>query len=177
MKVLLFGIQGSGKSTIGKYIASKYKVPFVAMGDLLRELREKDTEQGRVIKEIIDQGHFVPDELAMAILNARLDDADVENGFVLDGAPRNLGQEKLFKHDLDLVILVHLDEEEAIKRLLARGRHDDNEEAIRKRMNWHKENTTPLIDYFRSKEVRVIEIDNSPSETEVREKIDELLEN
>ncbi len=177
MKALLFGIQGSGKSTIGKYVASKYNVPFIAMGDLLRGLREEDSELGRLVKSIIDQGHFVPDELAMEILNKRLERPDVASGFVLDGAPRNLGQEKLFKHDLDVVILVHLDEEEAIKRLMARGRHDDTEEAIRKRMNWHKENTTPLIDFFKNKGVKVIEIDNTPGVEEVQRKIDELLKN
>lgn len=95
MKALLFGIQGSGKSTIGKYIASKYNIPFIAMGDLLRELREEDSERGRLVKSIIEQGHFVPDEMAMEILDKRLDSPDTKSGFVLDGAPRNLGQEKL----------------------------------------------------------------------------------
>lgn len=177
MRVLLFGIQGSGKSTIGKYIAEKFAVPFVSMGDIFRKLREEDSETGRLVKSIIDQGHFVPDELTMQIINQRLDEADVKNGFVLDGVPRNLGQEKLFKHQLDLIVLVTLEEEEAIRRLVDRGRHDDSEEAIRKRLEWHKENTEPLINYFKSKGIKTIEVDNTPSEEKVRQEIDELLKN
>lgn len=177
MKVLLFGIQGSGKSTIGKYIAKKIGVPFISIGDIFRQLREENSETGRLVKSLIDKGHFVPDELAMQILNQRLDQADVEKGFVLDGAPRNIEQEKLFKHSLDLIILVTLEEAEAIRRLMSRGRHDDSEDAIRKRLNWHKENTEPLINYFKGRGIKIVEIDNTPDEETVRKGIDELLKN
>lgn len=177
MKILLFGIQGSGKSTIGRYIADKLGIPFISIGDILRKLREEDSETGRLVKSLIDKGHFIPDQLAMEIINKRLDEKDASGGFVLDGAPRNLEQEKLFTHDLDLVLIVRLDEEEAIKRLLNRGRHDDSERAIRKRMDWHKTNTKPLIDFYKSKGIRAIEIDNTPKEEDVRRSVDELLEN
>lgn len=177
MNILLFGIQGAGKSTIGKYIASKFGVPFISIGDILRHLREKESEKGKLIKSIIDKGEFIPDQLAMDIINERVEEKDAKKGFVLDGAPRNLTQEKLFKSSVDLVILINLNENEAIKRLLGRGRHDDSEEAIRKRLAWHKENTTPLIDYYRSKGVKIIEIDNTPSEGQVRKEVDELFKN
>lgn len=177
MKVLLFGIQGSGKSTIGRYLASKYGVPFIAIGDILRKLREEDSETGRLIKNTIDQGHFIPDELAMKVINERLEEEDAKDGFILDGAPRNLTQEKLFKQELDLAIIVNLDEEEAFRRLLGRGRHDDSHETIKKRMDWHKENTQPLIEFYRSKGVKIIEVDNTPNEEEVRRNLDELLKN
>jgi adenylate kinase len=177
MKALLFGIQGSGKSTIGEYLAQKFNVPFVSIGEILRKKREEDTETGRLIKSIIDHGDFIPDRLAMEIINKRLDEKDAEKGFILDGAPRNLAQEKLFTHKLDLVIIVNLDEELAIERLLSRNRHDDSEAAIRKRIAWHKENTEPLMDFFKKKGTRIVEIDNSFSEDEVRENIDELFKN
>jgi adenylate kinase len=177
MRVLLFGIQGSGKSTIGKYIAEKFEVPFISVGDIFRELREDDSETGRLVKSLIDQGKFVPDELTMRLINERLDEEDCKNGFVLDGAPRNLAQESLFRHEVDLVIMVDLDERTAIDRLRNRARHDDSEEAIKNRIDWHKENTVPLIDFFRSKGVRCVDVDNSPTEEEVRKSIDELFKN
>ncbi len=177
MKTLLFGIQGSGKSTIGKYIADKFGVPFVSTGDIFRKLREEDSETGRLVKSLIDQGRFVSDEQTMKIINERLNEKDMAEGFVLDGAPRNLTQEKLFRHKVDLVIIVSLNEDEALKRLLNRGRHDDSEQAIKNRIEWHKENTVPLIDYYKSNGIRIVDIDNSPTEDEVRKNIDELLKN
>lgn len=177
MRALLFGIQGSGKSTIGKYIAEKFGVPFISIGDIFRELRDEDSETGKLVKSLIDEGKFVPDAVTMKIINQRLREKDSENGFVLDGAPRNLAQEKLFEHEIDLVVMVNLEEDAAIKRLLSRGRHDDSEQAIKNRINWHKENTVPLIDFFKSRGVKIIEVDNTPNEEEVRKNLDELLKN
>ena len=177
MRALLFGIQGSGKSTIGKYIAKKFGVSFISIGDIFRELREEDSKTGKLVKPLIDEGKFVPDLVTMKIINQRLREKDTENGFVLDGAPRNLSQEKLFEHKLDLVVMVNLDEDVAIKRLLSRGRHDDSEQAIKNRIDWYKENTIPLIDFFKSRGVKIIEIDNTSNEEEVRKNLDELLKN
>jgi len=177
MRALLVGIQGSGKSTIGKYIAAKFGVTFVSTGDIFRELREEDSVTGRLVKSLVDQGKFVPDELTMKIVNQRLREGDAANGFVLDGAPRNLAQEKLLEQKIDLVVIVNLNEEVAIKRLISRGRHDDSEQAIKNRIEWHKENTVPLIDYYKSKGVRTIEVDNTSGEEEVRKNLDELFKN
>ena len=177
MKILLFGIQGSGKGTIGKYFAEKLSVPFVSMGDIFRELKEEDSDVGRLVKSFVDHGRFVSDQLTMEIINKRLDEKDAGAGFVLDGVPRNLAQEKLFRHEVDLVVMVSLKEDEAIRRLMSRGRHDDSEEKIKRRLDWHKENTIPLIDHYRSEGKRMVEIDNTPSEEEVRKNIDELLKN
>ncbi len=177
MRVLLFGIQGSGKSTIGKYIAEKTDVPFISIGDIFRRLSQEDSETGKLVKSLIEHGKFVPDELTMKLVNERLNENDTKNGFVLDGAPRNLVQEKLFRHDLDLVVMVNLNEKVAIERLMSRGRHDDLEHAIKNRLDWHKENTVPLIDYFKSKGVKIVDVDNTPAEEDVRKSLDELLKN
>ncbi|HSX58061.1 MAG TPA: nucleoside monophosphate kinase [Candidatus Saccharimonadales bacterium] len=177
MKVLIFGIQGSGKGTIGNYIAEKLEVPFIAMGDILRELREEDSEMGRTVKDYIDQGRFLPDEPTMKIINTRLDAKDCGKGFVLDGVPRNLEQNKLFTHQPDLLVLVELEEQEAKRRLLTRARHDDTEEKIQRRQDWHKENTVPLIEHYKKQGIKTIEIDNSGSVEEVRKNIDEQFKN
>ncbi len=177
MKILLFGIQGSGKGTIGNYIAEKLGVPFVSMGDIFRELRQEDSELGKLVKSFVDHGRFVTDALTMEIINKRLAEKDADKGFVLDGAPRNLEQGRLFNHKPDLIVLVKLEEEEAVRRLLDRARHDDTEEKIKRRQDWHKENTIPLVEHYRSEGIKILEIDNTPSEAEVRKSIDELLKN
>lgn len=177
MNILLFGIQGSGKSTVGKYLANKLGIPFISSGDIFRQLREQDSENGRVVKALIDAGKFVDDALTMKIVNERLTEDDTKEGFVLDGAPRNLAQEKLFSKQPDLIVLVELEEKRAIERLLARGRHDDTPEAIKKRLDWTKQNTQPLIDFYKAKGVRVVEVDNSPPTPEVEKALDGLFEN
>lgn len=177
MKVLLYGIQGAGKSTIGKYLAEKLNIPYIATGDIFRQLRDEDTENGRLVKSLIDQGQMVGDQLTMQIVNSRLQKDDVKNGFVLDGAPRTLDQEKLFQEDPDVIVEVNLSEEEAIKRLLARGRHDDTLEAIKKRLEWHNEKTKPLINFYKDKGIKVIEIDNSGKIEDSLREIDEQFKN
>lgn len=177
MKILLYGIQGAGKSTIGKYLAEKLGIPFIATGDIFRLMRKEDTETGRKIKALYDAGEMSPDDLTMEIVNKRLSETDTSNGFVLDGAPRNLIQEKLIKQQPDLIIMVNLEEKEALKRMLERGRVDDTEEGIRKRISWYKEKVMPVINIYRDRGVKFIEIDNTPPVEEVLKKLDEQLKN
>lgn len=177
MNILLYGIQGAGKSTIGRYIAEKLEVPFIATGDIFREMREEDTEVGRRIKALYDAGEMSPDDLTMEIVNKRINEEDAEQGFVLDGAPRNLVQEELLTKDPDLIIMVNLEEKEALRRLQERGRVDDTEEGIRKRVSWYKEKVMPVIDLYRKKGVRFVEVDNTPTEEEVKKVLDGLFEN
>ncbi len=72
MNILLFGVQGSGKSTVGKYIAQKLNIPFIATGDIFRKLREENSDLGKLVKKMIDSGTLVPDEPTMKLVNQRL---------------------------------------------------------------------------------------------------------
>ena len=175
MNIIIFGAQGSGKSTVGKYIAEKLNIPFIATGDIFRELRGKDSNLGRSVRRLYDAGNMIPDDLTMEIVNKRINEKDAEGGFVLDGAPRNLSQEKLLNREPDLLIMVILGKNEAIKRLLDRGRIDDTPEVIRTRLGWYKEKVKPVINYYRQKGVRLIKIDNTPPEDTVKENLDDLL--
>lgn len=174
MNILIFGVQGSGKSTIGKYIAQKLVIPFIATGDIFRELREEKSPLGELVKNKIDSGEFVPDVPTMETVEKRLNKADAASGFVLDGAPRNLAQVRMLKK-VDLIVLVDLSKEEAIKRLLARARHDDTKDSIEKRIGLYDEQTRPVIDYYRDKNVRIIKVDNTPAEDVVRQNLNGLL--
>jgi len=176
MNIFLFGAQGSGKSTVGKYIAEKLSVPFVATGDIFRRLEQEDSELGREVKSLIDQGNLVPDDITMEIVNSRLGQKDTQNGFILDGVPRNLNQEKLIEKKPNLLILVNLQEKEALKRLRERARHDDTDEAIRRRLAWYKEMTAPVLDFYKREGVKLVEIDNTPPEAQVQKVLDGLFE-
>lgn len=177
MNIFLFGVQGAGKSTVGKYLAEKFGVPFIATGDIFRKLREENTDLGRKIKALYDAGEMSPDDLTMEIVNKRINEPDAFDGFVLDGAPRNLVQEGLISKQPDLIILVTLSEKEALKRMMERGRVDDTEESIKKRLSWYKDKVTPVIDLYRSRGVKFVEVDNSPPLVEVRKVLDGLFEN
>jgi adenylate kinase len=174
MRIFLFGVQGAGKSTVGRYLAQKLNVPFIATGDIFRQMREEDSEIGRKIKALYDAGEMSPDDLTMEIVNKRISQEDARKGFVLDGAPRNLVQEELLSQDPDLIIMVTLDETEALKRMMERGRVDDTQEGIRKRLSWYKEKVTPVIDLYKGRGIPFVEIDNTPSEEEVQKQVDEL---
>ncbi len=177
MNIFLFGAQGAGKSTVGKYIAESLGVPFIATGDIFRKLREEDSETGRLVKSLYDRGEMSPDDLTMEIVNKRINEPDAKNGFVLDGAPRNLVQEKLMTKQPDLAIMISLDEKESLRRMVERGRVDDTREGIGKRLSWYKEKVMPVINLYKSRGVKFVEVDNTPPEAEVHKTLDELFKN
>lgn len=88
MFIVLLGAPGSGKGTAGKIIAEDLKLAHISTGDLFRENLKNETELGKEAKQYMDKGELVPDEVTIKMLKARLNEADVENGAVLDGFPR-----------------------------------------------------------------------------------------
>ena len=104
----------------------------------------------------MDAGNLVPTEITNRIVDARLDDADAQNGFLLDGFPRSVEQADALKEmlakrgvKLDAVIEFQVDEDTVVERMLARGRADDTEDVIRNRMSVYRRETEPLIDYYK----------------------------
>jgi adenylate kinase len=174
MNVLVFGAQGSGKSTYGQYIASSLKVPYIYTGDLFRRLENEDSERGRLIKNLLDQGLMIPDEVAIPAFEDFISQFDISKGVVLDGFPRTVHQAETLKLNIDLVISIVLEESLAIERLLKRKRYDDTPELIKKRIALYKERTQPVLDFFEGTGVKIVEIDNSPHIEEVKRKIDDL---
>ncbi|OGY21904.1 MAG: hypothetical protein A2126_04565 [Candidatus Woykebacteria bacterium GWB1_45_5] len=175
MNILVFGAQGSGKSTHAKYIAEKLDLPYIYTGDLFRELAKEDSALGRQIKERVAKGLMVPNPIAIKAFRQYLSRLGLSRGVVLDGYPRNFAQALSLSVKIDLLISITLPEEIAMERLLKRKRHDDNLASIKTRLDLYKKETAPLLAFFEAKGAKVIRVDNSPPIKIVQEKIDDLL--
>lgn len=94
MKIIMLGAPGAGKGTQAKKIASKYGIPHISTGDIFRANIKNGTELGKKAKVFMDQGLLVPDELVVDLIMDRFQEADCQNGYVLDGFPRTIPQAK-----------------------------------------------------------------------------------
>lgn len=165
-KILFVGPQGSGKSTQAKLLGEFLKIPVISSGDILRQTATFD----RSIRKILDEGQLVDDETTAKIVAERVRQSDCQKGFILDGYPRNLEQGRLFDPGFDRVIYLKLSDEQALKRLLNRGREDDTEESIAQRLKLYHEQTDPILDYYR-REGLVGEIDGQGTIEEIQQKL------
>jgi len=121
MKIILIGAQASGKGTQAAKIGAKYHIPSIAMGYLLRNLKDKELME-ELDNNYLSKGILVPDEMTLNILKERISEKNCEKGFVLDGFPRNLNQAKLMEGitEVDIVIYITLSHEIIIDRLSTR---------------------------------------------------------
>lgn len=154
---VLLGAPGSGKGTQAAVLSGKLGVPAISTGEMLRAAVAAQTSLGHRVEEILNSGRLVDDETMAEVVKSRLAEADAQNGFLLDGYPRNYEQaETLAKilreleTELDLVWFVDVPEEELMRRALARKREDDKEEVIQKRLELYRDVTDPLVDYYGS---------------------------
>ena len=166
MNVLILGPQGSGKGTQARLIAEAYEIPHVGTGDMLREAIAAGDDLGRRVQPIVDAGQLVPDHLMVELIRERLSREDAAGGFVLDGFPRTLAQAEALDgvlreldRELDVVLELQVPEAVSVQRLLERarveGRSDDTPEAIRTRLSLYRDNTVPLVEYYRARGNRV----------------------
>ena len=151
--ILFLGAPGAGKGTQAKLISEVNSFLHLSTGELLREEIQNNSNLGLQVKDIMNRGELVGDELVLEIVKKNLEKNN--QGWILDGYPRNLSQANslnkvLVKINQPLEVVFYLDipEEILIKRLLLRGRKDDNEETIRTRLEIYKKTTEPLIQYF-----------------------------
>lgn len=118
-RLILLGPPGAGKGTQAKNLALQLKVPHISTGDLLRQNVKENTDLGIEAKGFMERGALVPDKLVADMLIKRFEAADVKNGFILDGYPRNLAQAKeldsiLAASKLDIKLVVSLDTSEPV---------------------------------------------------------------
>jgi adenylate kinase len=157
---LVLGPQGAGKGTQAKRISSEYGIPHVSTGDMFRAL-DTSTELGRRVKALMDDGVLVPDEETIAMIGERLSQPDAQDGFVLDGFPRNLAQadaldELLVRmgRDLDAILFFDVPDEVGVERALKRAelenRSDDTPEAIATRLATYHRETEPIVEHYRT---------------------------
>ncbi|CAF0996518.1 unnamed protein product [Rotaria sordida] len=123
-RLIILGAPGSGKGTIASRIVKTYSMPYVVVGDLLRQNIQQKTEESRTIKEHIDKGLLLPDELILKFVVDELE-KNREQGFLLDGYPRTLNQAKMLHRQMkiDHVISLHVPTDEIINRLKDRWVH------------------------------------------------------
>ena len=152
MNVILLGAPGSGKGTQSAFLVEKYGLTHLSTGDLLRAEIAAASKLGLKAKAIMDAGELVSDDIVIGMIAKRLND----KGALFDGFPRTIAQaealDKLLAEKgqkIDMAIELQVDDEEIVKRLLARGRSDDNEETIRNRLAVFNKQTAPLIKYYR----------------------------
>lgn len=154
-KLIFLGPPGAGKGTQGKIVADKKRIPHISTGDILRQAIIDQTLLGLKAKSYMDRGDLVPNELILDLISERLQAEDAQKGWILDGFPRNVAQAdflsdllKQLNQQCDAVVNLDVPDEVLIKRLLGRGRQDDNEETIAKRLDVYREQTAPLIEYY-----------------------------
>ena len=164
-KLLFIGPPGAGKGTQANLFCTKYGLDHLSTGDLLRDEVSSGSVLGLKASEVMNKGELVSDELVLSIVEGRL--TKIKKGWLLDGFPRNVNQANLLKKLLDTieqpleaVISIKIADDFLIKRLLARGREDDNEEVISNRLKVYREKTSPLIDLY-SKQGILVEIDGN----------------
>jgi adenylate kinase len=164
--VVLMGAPGAGKGTQAKKLQEILGIPQVATGDLFRENLKNNSDLGQLARRYMDKGELVPDEVTVAMVRERLSRTDCEKGAVLDGFPRTTAQADAlgallgeFDAQINIVPVIHVEQEILIARLLKRaeieGRADDNEETIRTRMDVYHNQTAPLLDYYRQRDLLV----------------------
>lgn len=152
-KLLFLGPPGAGKGTQANLFCKKYGLNHLSTGDLLRDEVSSRSALGLKAAEVMNKGELVSDELVLSIVEGRL--ASIKKGWLLDGFPRNVNQANSLKsllerinQPLEAVVLIKVADDYLIKRLLERGRQDDNEEVIINRLNIYREKTSPLIDLY-----------------------------
>lgn len=127
MKIILLGPPGAGKGTQAAGIVEKYNIPHISTGDIFRKNIKEGTELGKKAKEYMDQGLLVPDELTVGLVTDRISQKDCENGFMLDGFPRNVSQAKYLDEflqnaniSLDKVVNIEVDKSILVERAVGR---------------------------------------------------------
>jgi adenylate kinase len=155
MRLIIFGPPGAGKGTQAQFISREFNIPHISTGDIFRENISNETSLGLEAKRYIDQGELVPDSVTNEMIKDRLLQPDCKKGFLLDGYPRTPDQADALdalladmSARIDAVINLIVPDEEIVTRLLKRGRKDDSEDTIRKRLGIHHRTTEPLARYY-----------------------------
>jgi adenylate kinase len=185
MRLIIMGPPGAGKGTQAKFIAEHFEIPAISTGDIFRANVSQGTPLGVEAASYMDKGEYVPDTITNLMVRNRIDEPDASQGFLLDGYPRTLAQVeeldgmiKYTGHALDAVVVLTVDKDEIVQRLLQRaeleGRADDTEDVIRRRQEVYLEETAPLIEVYKGRGL-VHEIDGMGDVDDVTKRIfDEL---
>lgn len=179
-RLIFLGPPGAGKGTQAKQLSHSCDVPHISTGDILRTAVVQQTELGKKAQFYMDAGELVPDELILGLIRERLNAEDAASGWILDGFPRNVDQAAFLdelleeiEQPFECVVNLEVPDEIIIARLVQRGqqegRSDDTEATIRHRLEVYRERTSPLIDFYRTRQQLVSVDGNQPIEVVTEE--------
>jgi adenylate kinase len=173
MRIVFIGPPGVGKGTQSLRLVEFLNIPHLSTGDMLRQALQEKSDLGLLSQQYMAQGKLVPDPIILQLVGRRLDQDDCQDGCLLDGFPRTLGQAQAFDEflqrrgtPLTAALELKADPEELVKRLVGRGRDDDRPAIIRERLDQYARQTAPLSDYY-ARQRRLFEIDGSGTPEEV----------
>lgn len=169
-RLIFLGPPGAGKGTQAQILSQSQNIPHISTGDILRTAVEQHSDLGNQAKAYMERGELVPDSLLLDLIRDRLTQPDAtESGWILDGFPRNVAQAEFLDHLLDdiqqeckSVISLEVPDQQLIDRLQGRGRSDDGNETIARRLGVYHAQTMPVIDYYRERG-RLISINGNSS--------------
>jgi adenylate kinase len=180
-RLIFLGAPGAGKGTQAKSLSALCQSPHISTGDILREAVAQQTVLGQKAQSYMDRGDLVPDQLVIDLIRERLDQSDAQAGWILDGFPRNVTQAAFLDELLSEInqaynytVNFEVPDEVLLVRLLGRGRKDDTEDVIRHRLQVYREQTAPLIDFYRNQQ-KLVSINGNVSPEAVTEEIRKLV--
>ena len=181
-RIVILGRQGSGKGTQCAMLVEQLGVIHVSTGDMLRAAVAAGTELGRKADAIMKAGDLVSDDIMNGIVAERLAEDDImAHGVILDGFPRTPAQADALQDildaqgvELDVAINIDVPIEEVMARMMARGREDDTEESIARRLELYEEQTAPLLHWFADHDKLVV-VDGLGTEDEVFARVSGVL--
>ena len=164
MNIILIGPPGAGKGTQAVFIEEEFGLKQLSTGDMCRATMKEDTDLGRKVREIVEAGDLVPDDIMVQMISERIASPDCVNGVILDGFPRTVPQAEALKKMLDNnklkidhVLYFSVDSKILLERIRnriaetppAERRKDDNEETLNHRLKVYEDQTAPLLPFYK----------------------------
>lgn len=176
IRMVIFGRQGAGKGTQCVRLVEHFGVAHISTGDMLRGAVAAGTEMGKAAKAVMDAGNLVGDDIILGIVRERLAEDDCRtNGFVLDGFPRTIAQAEglvqiLGEDELHTVVDLDVPVEDVTARMKARGRDDDTDDGIARRLELYEQETRPVLDWFSDRGL-LVTVDGLGTESDITERL------
>lgn len=175
LRLLMVGPPGAGKGTQAKRLSKHYKLAHISTGAMLRDHISRSTPLGLKAKRYVETGELVPDAIIVEMLEVTL--RGQKKGYILDGFPRNLEQAVALDEilsglgqELTAVVELSVPDDVVVERLLARGRDDDKETIIRRRLEIYAQETAPVLHHYAG-HARVVKVDGVGTIEEVQNRI------
>jgi len=179
--IIFLGPAGAGKGTQAARLSERLGVPRISTGDMLREALRQGTPLGRAAEPFLERGELVPDELLVTMIRERIHEPDCAHGYVLDGFPRTLPQAEALEELAGalarehVVLNLEVPKGELLRRLSGRGREDDKDQAVERRLQAYLDRTTPLVEFY-SRRGRLHRVNGFRSMDEVTAELQGIVE-